>query len=85
MSLCLATAIVSMPNNLGLRDGQEKKTLLQALRGFDFKGSALLTISTTSLILGLVSGILTAICIVLMRTRMLYNNYTYADDRRFIS
>ncbi|KAI1118836.1 MFS general substrate transporter [Nemania sp. NC0429] len=56
MALCLATAILSMPDNLGLRDGQEKKTLLQALRGFDFKGSALLTISTTSLILGLNLG-----------------------------
>lgn len=56
MALCLATAILSMPNDLGLRDGQEKKSLLQALRGFDFKGSALLTISTTSLILGLNLG-----------------------------
>ncbi|KAI3323437.1 MFS general substrate transporter [Xylariaceae sp. AK1471] len=54
LMLCLVTAFFSMPADLGLQDGRKKETLMQALRGFDFGGSALLTISTTFLILGLV-------------------------------
>ncbi|KAI0555431.1 MFS general substrate transporter [Xylaria curta] len=53
LALCFATAVVGMPANLGLEEGKEKQTLVQALRGFDFKGSALLTTSITFLILGL--------------------------------
>lgn len=77
MALCLSTAILSMPDNLGLQEGQEKKTLLQALGGFDFKGSALLTISTTSLILGLVSRLLSNRCLAWysMRMRIPRNEY----------
>jgi hypothetical protein len=55
LALCLVTAFIGMPADLGLQAGRKKQTILQALRGFDFKGSALLTISTTFLILGLVS------------------------------
>ena len=60
--MCLAVAFLSMPADLGLQSGREKQTLLQALRGFDFAGSALLTASTTFLILGLVSGCLSLTC-----------------------
>ncbi|KAI1757006.1 major facilitator superfamily domain-containing protein [Xylaria castorea] len=54
LTLCFAIAVVGMPADLGLQEGKEKQTLVQALRGFDFKGSALLTTSITFLILGLV-------------------------------
>ncbi|KAK5629924.1 hypothetical protein RRF57_005641 [Xylaria bambusicola] len=54
--LCLVVAFLSMPADLGLRSGREKQTLWQALRGFDFAGSTLLTLSTTFLILGLNLG-----------------------------
>ncbi|KAI0457726.1 MFS general substrate transporter [Xylaria acuta] len=56
LMLCFATAVLGMPADLGLQDGEEKQTLVQALRGFDFKGSALLTTSITFLILGLNLG-----------------------------
>ncbi|KAI0107528.1 major facilitator superfamily domain-containing protein [Nemania sp. FL0031] len=56
IALCLATAVLSMPGDLGIQDGQKRQTLMQALRGFDFKGSILLTTSTTFLILGLNLG-----------------------------
>ncbi|GAP83520.1 putative major facilitator superfamily transporter [Rosellinia necatrix] len=60
LALCLA-ASTAMPADLGLprrRGGREpqKRSLAQALRGFDFAGSALLTMSTTFLILGLNLG-----------------------------
>ncbi|KAI1737351.1 major facilitator superfamily domain-containing protein [Xylaria scruposa] len=56
LALCFATAVVGMPTDLGLEEGKEKQTLVQALRGFDFKGSVLLTTSVTFLILGLNLG-----------------------------
>ncbi|GAW14598.1 hypothetical protein ANO14919_040010 [Xylariales sp. No.14919] len=56
LALCLATAVFSMPADLGLPSDRKKQTLVQALRGFDATGSALLTISTTFLILGLNLG-----------------------------
>ncbi|KAI0863614.1 major facilitator superfamily domain-containing protein [Xylaria cubensis] len=56
LALCFATAVVGMPAHLGLEEGKEKQTLMQALRGFDFKGSILLTTSVTFLILGLNLG-----------------------------
>ncbi|KAI0191785.1 major facilitator superfamily transporter [Xylaria flabelliformis] len=56
LALCFATAVVGMPAHLGLEEGKEKQTLMQALRGFDFKGSVLLTTSVTFLILGLNLG-----------------------------
>lgn len=56
LTLCFATAVLGMPADLGLQKGERKQTLMQALRGFDTKGSVLLTTSTTFLILGLVSG-----------------------------
>ncbi|KAI1419249.1 major facilitator superfamily domain-containing protein [Xylaria sp. FL1777] len=54
--LCLITAFFSMPADLGRHKERKKQTLFQALRGFDFKGSVLLTSSTTFLILGLNLG-----------------------------
>ncbi|KAI0200174.1 MFS general substrate transporter [Astrocystis sublimbata] len=59
LAVCMATAAIGMPADLGLQkqeDGETRQTLVQALRGFDFKGSALLTTSTTFLILGLNLG-----------------------------
>jgi len=56
MALCLVTAYFSMPADLGLQSGKKKESLVQALRGFDTKGSITLTTSVTFLILGLVSG-----------------------------
>ncbi|KAL2024580.1 hypothetical protein VTK56DRAFT_7623 [Thermocarpiscus australiensis] len=53
--LCLVIAIMVVPDHLGLY-GQEKKTLLEALRTFDVKGSVLMSTSVTFLILGLNLG-----------------------------
>jgi predicted MFS family arabinose efflux permease len=53
--LCLASAIMLIPTDLGVQDKRE--TFMEAMKAFDFKGSILLTTSTTFLILGLVSGI----------------------------
>lgn len=50
---CLAAAIVFIPSDIGVQG--EKETFMQAMGLFDFKGSILLTMSTTFLILGLVS------------------------------
>ena len=52
--LCLLVASFVIPNDLGLNGG-EKKTLREAMRTFDFKGSILMSTSVTFLILGLVS------------------------------
>ncbi|KAI0878905.1 major facilitator superfamily domain-containing protein [Hypoxylon argillaceum] len=56
LALCFGTVFFGMPADLGLQHGRERQTLGQALRGFDLKGSALLTTSTTFLILGLNLG-----------------------------
>ncbi|KAL2196791.1 hypothetical protein P885DRAFT_37350 [Corynascus similis CBS 632.67] len=50
--LCLLVASFVIPNDLGLNGG-EKKTLREAMRTFDFKGSILMSTSVTFLILGL--------------------------------
>ncbi|KAI1279080.1 major facilitator superfamily domain-containing protein [Xylaria sp. FL0933] len=55
LSICLVTAFFSMPADLGLYR-RKKQTLMQALRGYDFKGSVLLTTSTAFVILGLNLG-----------------------------
>jgi hypothetical protein len=57
--LCLVFCVVCLvvPRSLGLAQGAQKKSLLEAMKLFDFKGSFLLTTSITFLILGLV-GIL---------------------------
>lgn len=51
--VCIACIVV--PNSLGIATGVKKKSLLEAMKVFDFKGSFLLTTSITFLILGLVS------------------------------
>lgn len=51
--LCIAVAAVVIPDDIGLKG--PRKGFREALGEFDFKGSALLTVSTTSAILGLVS------------------------------
>jgi MFS family permease len=53
--ICLLIAWFTIPKNLGLAQGVKQKTLLEAMKVFDFKGSILLTTSITCLILGIVS------------------------------
>ncbi|EPE28449.1 MFS general substrate transporter [Glarea lozoyensis ATCC 20868] len=53
---CLSIAILSVPHDLGLAKGVKRKTLWEAMKVFDFKGSLLLTTTITSLILGLNLG-----------------------------
>lgn len=55
MALCVLGSYFVIPRKLGLAEGIEKKTLWEAMKVFDFKGSLLLTVSITFLILGLVS------------------------------
>lgn len=54
ISVCLVLAMLFTPSDLGLRKGVTKQGLWGAMRVFDFKGSLLLTVSITCLILGLV-------------------------------
>ncbi|EKD21705.1 uncharacterized protein L3040_004928 [Drepanopeziza brunnea f. sp. 'multigermtubi'] len=54
VALCIATS--SVPNKLGLVAGAEKKTVWEAMKVFDYKGSILLTTFITFLILGLNLG-----------------------------
>jgi predicted MFS family arabinose efflux permease len=51
--LCICLATLAVPQHLGRQYADED--VWQALRTFDFCGLALLTISITSLVLGLVS------------------------------
>lgn len=53
--ICLLISWFTIPRNLGLAEGVKQKTLLEAMKVFDFKGSILLTTSITFLILGIVS------------------------------
>lgn len=50
--LCFVVGFFGIPGELGLQN--KHQTFKEAMRAFDFKGSILLTISTTFLILGLV-------------------------------
>ncbi|UKZ47191.1 hypothetical protein TrVGV298_001405 [Trichoderma virens] len=52
--LCIAVAVVVIPDDIGLKGA--RKGVWEALSEFDFKGSILLTVSTTSAILGLNFG-----------------------------
>ncbi|KAH8201120.1 hypothetical protein TruAng_004747 [Truncatella angustata] len=52
--LCLVAAIALIPADIGLLG--KRDTFMEAMRAFDFKGSILLTTSTTFLILGLNLG-----------------------------
>lgn len=54
LAFCLGLAYLALPNDLGLAEGVEKKSLLEAIKVFDYKGSILLTTSITFLILALV-------------------------------
>ena len=49
----LVVAVATVPDDLGLA-GRGKKPLLEAMKTFDFRGSALMSTSVTALILGLV-------------------------------
>lgn len=52
--MTVAVSSVAIPDDLGVEAG-ERRTVWQALREFDAKGSLLLTTAITALILGLVS------------------------------
>lgn len=52
--LIVCTMFCVLPRRLGLVDGAERKSVVEAMKVFDFKGSILLTTSITCLILGLV-------------------------------
>ncbi|KAK4226171.1 putative transporter-like protein 1 [Podospora fimiseda] len=52
---CLGIAVWVVPSDLGLY-GKRRKTLQEAMKTFDFKGSALMSSSVTALILGLSMG-----------------------------
>lgn len=51
--LCMAMSAVVIPDDIGLQG--PRRGIFDAMRQFDFGGSALLTVSTTTAILGLVS------------------------------
>ncbi|TVY34972.1 putative transporter [Lachnellula subtilissima] len=53
---CLCIACFTVPKNLGLADGVQKKSVWEAMKVFDYIGSSLLTLSITFLILGLTLG-----------------------------
>lgn len=52
MVICLCISAVAIPDDLGIQG--ERKSVVQAIREFDAKGSVLLTLSVSFLILGLV-------------------------------
>lgn len=56
LALVLCIVCVAIPRKLGLAEGVQKKTLWEAMKVFDIKGSLLLTTSITFLILGLNLG-----------------------------
>ena len=55
LTICLLLAVFTVPRKLGLQEGVENESLGEAMKKFDYRGSLLLTISITALILGLVS------------------------------
>lgn len=57
--ICLCISTVAIPDKLGIVG--ERQTIMQAIREFDAKGSLLLTVAISFLILGLVSFL--TICI----------------------
>lgn len=55
LTVCLIGACITVPSRLGLKEGAEQKTVLGAIKVFDFRGSILITTGVTFLILGLVN------------------------------
>ncbi|TAQ91579.1 hypothetical protein B7494_g51 [Chlorociboria aeruginascens] len=54
--VCLVNACLTIPSDIGIANGVKQKSLWEAMKVFDFKGSILLTTSITFLILGLNLG-----------------------------
>jgi Major Facilitator Superfamily len=52
--IVLILTCFTIPGNLGLINGVKRKSLLEAIKVFDFRGSILLTTSVSGLILGIV-------------------------------
>ncbi len=55
LAFCILISAYTVPSTLGLSQGAQQKSVMEAMKVFDFKGSILLTTSITFLILGLVS------------------------------
>lgn len=53
--ICLVLAAYTIPRDLGIYDNR-KEGFLEAMKAFDFRGSILMAVSVTFLILGLVSS-----------------------------
>ncbi|KAH8678746.1 major facilitator superfamily domain-containing protein [Tricladium varicosporioides] len=53
---CLAASYLTVPSDLGMAEGVQRKSIWEAMKVFDYKGSILLTSSITFLILGLNLG-----------------------------
>ncbi|KIM94697.1 hypothetical protein OIDMADRAFT_45633 [Oidiodendron maius Zn] len=56
LAISLAMTCFTIPPRLGLQEGAQQKTLLEAMKLFDVKGSILLTTSVTLFILGINLG-----------------------------
>lgn len=56
IAICTLGAALTVPNTLGLKEGEVQESFFLAMKAFDYTGSLLLTISVTFLILGLNVG-----------------------------
>lgn len=56
LAIALVMACFTTPQRLGLQEGAQQKTVMEAMKLFDFKGSVLLTTSITFFILGIVGS-----------------------------
>ncbi|KIN00412.1 hypothetical protein OIDMADRAFT_55005 [Oidiodendron maius Zn] len=56
LAIALVMACFTTPQRLGLQEGAQQKTVMEAMKLFDFKGSVLLTSSITFFILGINLG-----------------------------
>ncbi|KAI0996538.1 hypothetical protein K3495_g11643 [Podosphaera aphanis] len=87
--VCLIVAMLTLPSELGLEEGVQKKSIWHAIKTFDFQGSVLLTISIIFLVLGLDLGgnvfpwahplIITSFIIFLISFPLLIYVESYAD------
>lgn len=68
---CLILATYAVPYDLGIYDSK-KEGFFEAMRAFDYKGSLLMAVSVTFLILGLVSTYLFFFCITTLRNRAIF-------------
>ncbi|KAI9736406.1 MAG: hypothetical protein M1818_006139 [Claussenomyces sp. TS43310] len=55
IAVCTLAAFLAVPGSLGLREGETKENVFEAIKAFDYGGSIVLSTSITFLILGLVT------------------------------